>query len=216
MIISFLGSKGGTGKSTLSALFADILSQRLKRKIEIACVDHDSVLDDTPVKAVQIDDKDDTKQVLKFADKKKRILIVDGIANSSKSDKYWTKKSDFVFLPFTPDERSLNRVLDDLGNIEGLNTWLIPNQISSNRLRAQKQLKLSAQILKNKRTTFPIQQKSIIADIYSGINPSRKLDVVTHWNIHDILVQVGILKGEYLIHKGAPAPSKKQIGSIYN
>lgn len=122
-VVSFSGSKGGTGKTTAAHLCAHGAGS-LSRPIATVLITTDPLdqLVTDERRYLVVDGR--TPQLLadalaRYADVERALVIVDGVANRPDIDEVVAKFADLAVLPYGPSRQEADRVATELGKLPG-------------------------------------------------------------------------------------------------
>lgn len=180
IVISMLGSKGGTGKTTLSHMLAHGLA-RLGFMAVVAHTDTDrrSILPDEhrAFRIMDASDKESLDRVIKWYSDielpRDAIVIFDGGGSRSVADKYFIKLSHLALIPFQSYEVSAEKALDNFREYQDDDAdgviRLLPNDWPTNALELQKVEKIFAPLLEpiQSRVMKPVPHSPAIRDFVS-------------------------------------------------
>ena len=122
-VIAFAGSKGGTGKSTLSHLAAHGAGS-LPRSITAVVVttDPEDSLAEGDRRYVVVDGRSPTllaDQLHRLLDIDRLLVIIDGVANRADVDLVLADLADLVVIPYGPSSQDGARAAQNLGGLPG-------------------------------------------------------------------------------------------------
>lgn len=167
-IISIIGNKGGTGKTTLSHTLSHGLTL-LGRRVACVMTDEDrEPLSPLGRRYVIADARSPVardKVVEKLRDLKSWIGVLDGGANRSITDITLYQMSDVVLLPFRDSAEDLRTVMRDLDLFP--KAWALPSQWPRNRF----QLDAATRLI----DTLPLEFRERILPPFFALSASKVL-----------------------------------------